>query len=60
MGACLLERIDHQACGRLEHLGQQALVDLTLALVDKGQQRPQHSRTDALERVGGVRRVAHA
>eukprot|EP00964_Phaeocystis_antarctica_P119371 scaffold83105_cov67-Phaeocystis_antarctica.AAC.9 len=60
MGARVLERVDHQACGCLEHLGQQALVDLTLALVDEGQQRLEHGRADAFERVGCVRRVAHA
>eukprot|EP00964_Phaeocystis_antarctica_P026058 scaffold14653_cov66-Phaeocystis_antarctica.AAC.8 len=50
VGARFLQRVDHQARGRLEHLGQQALVDLTLALVDKGQQRLEHGRADALER----------
>eukprot|EP00964_Phaeocystis_antarctica_P047868 scaffold27703_cov75-Phaeocystis_antarctica.AAC.8 len=60
IGACVLERVDHEARGRLEHLGQQALFDLTFALIEKGQQRLQRRRADALERVGGVRRVAHA
>eukprot|EP00964_Phaeocystis_antarctica_P052714 scaffold30885_cov69-Phaeocystis_antarctica.AAC.1 len=60
MSARLLERVDHEARGCLEHLGQQALVDLTFALVDEGQQRLQCLRGDALERVGGVGRVAHA
>eukprot|EP00964_Phaeocystis_antarctica_P003744 scaffold2017_cov71-Phaeocystis_antarctica.AAC.5 len=60
VGTRVLERVDHQARGRLEHLGQQALVDLTFALVDEGQQRLEHRRADALERVGRVRRVAHA
>eukprot|EP00964_Phaeocystis_antarctica_P003746 scaffold2018_cov56-Phaeocystis_antarctica.AAC.2 len=50
VSARVLERVDHQARGCLEHLGQQALVDLTLALVDKGQQRLEHRRADALER----------
>eukprot|EP00964_Phaeocystis_antarctica_P065995 scaffold39856_cov64-Phaeocystis_antarctica.AAC.8 len=60
MGARLLERVDHEARGCLEHLGQQALVDLTFALVDVGQQRLERLRADALKRVGCLRRVAHA
>eukprot|EP00964_Phaeocystis_antarctica_P048957 scaffold28351_cov52-Phaeocystis_antarctica.AAC.3 len=44
VGARLLERVDHQARGRLEHLGQQALLDLTFALVDEGQQRLERLR----------------
>eukprot|EP00964_Phaeocystis_antarctica_P111510 scaffold75862_cov71-Phaeocystis_antarctica.AAC.1 len=36
VSARVLECVDHQARGRLEHLGQQALVDLTFALVDEG------------------------
>eukprot|EP00964_Phaeocystis_antarctica_P011545 scaffold6389_cov75-Phaeocystis_antarctica.AAC.8 len=60
VGARVLERVDHQARGCLEHLGQQALVDLTFALVDEGQQRLERLRADALERVSGIRRVAHA
>ena len=60
MGARVLERVDHQARGRLEHLRQLALVDLTFALVDEGQQRLERRRADALEGVGGIRRVAHA
>eukprot|EP00964_Phaeocystis_antarctica_P112156 scaffold76363_cov65-Phaeocystis_antarctica.AAC.2 len=59
-GARLLERVDHQARGCLEHLGQQALVDLAFALVDEGQQRLERLRADALERVGCIRRIAHA
>ena len=43
-----------------QHLGQLALVDLALALVDEGQQQLERLGADALERVGGVRRVAHA
>ena len=37
-----------------------ALVDMTFALVDEGQQHLERLGADALERVGGVRRVAHA
>eukprot|EP00964_Phaeocystis_antarctica_P075222 scaffold46379_cov72-Phaeocystis_antarctica.AAC.1 len=57
--ARLLERVDHEARGRLEHLGQQALVDLTFALVDKGQQRLERRRAGALERVDCIRCIAH-
>eukprot|EP00964_Phaeocystis_antarctica_P048667 scaffold28188_cov66-Phaeocystis_antarctica.AAC.5 len=54
VGARVLEGVDHEARGRLEHLGQQALVDLARALVDKGQQRLERGRVDALERMGGI------
>eukprot|EP00964_Phaeocystis_antarctica_P121216 scaffold84902_cov63-Phaeocystis_antarctica.AAC.2 len=60
VGARLLERVDHEARSRLEHPGQQALVDLTFALLDEGQQRLERLRADALERVGCIGRVAHA
>eukprot|EP00964_Phaeocystis_antarctica_P126361 scaffold90061_cov66-Phaeocystis_antarctica.AAC.27 len=50
LGARLLKRVDHQARGCLEDLGQQALVDLTFALVDEGQQHLECLRADALER----------
>eukprot|EP00964_Phaeocystis_antarctica_P121123 scaffold84829_cov66-Phaeocystis_antarctica.AAC.1 len=58
--ARLLESVDHQARGRLKHLGQQALVDLTCALVDEGQQCLHCRWADALERESCIRRIAHA
>eukprot|EP00964_Phaeocystis_antarctica_P147366 scaffold113915_cov71-Phaeocystis_antarctica.AAC.1 len=50
VGARVLKRVDNQARRCLEDLGQQALVDLTFALVDEGQQRLERPRADALER----------
>eukprot|EP00964_Phaeocystis_antarctica_P011113 scaffold6114_cov60-Phaeocystis_antarctica.AAC.6 len=58
--ASRLERLDHQPCRCVQHLGQLALLDLAGALVHEGQQRPEHGRTHALERVRVVRSVAHA
>ena len=34
---------------------QQALLDLARALVDEGEQRPEHRRAEPLDRVGGAR-----
>eukprot|EP00964_Phaeocystis_antarctica_P064790 scaffold39017_cov60-Phaeocystis_antarctica.AAC.3 len=60
IGARRLERVDDQPRRRVEHLGQQARLDLAGALVDKGQQRLEHRRAEPLDRVGGARGVAHA
>eukprot|EP00964_Phaeocystis_antarctica_P048532 scaffold28101_cov67-Phaeocystis_antarctica.AAC.1 len=59
-GARRLEWVDHQPCRRVEHLGQLALLDLAGALVQESQHRLEHGRADALERVRGIRSVAHA
>eukprot|EP00964_Phaeocystis_antarctica_P013006 scaffold7125_cov54-Phaeocystis_antarctica.AAC.6 len=59
-GARRLERVDHQPRRRVEHLGQQASLDLARALVDESQHRLKHRRAEPLNRVGGARCVAHA
>eukprot|EP00964_Phaeocystis_antarctica_P111670 scaffold75982_cov65-Phaeocystis_antarctica.AAC.15 len=55
-----LERLDHQPCRCVQHLGQLALLDLAGALVHEGQQRLEHRCAHALERVRVARGIAHA